>query len=247
MWTLAERTLRARYKAAVLGLGWALLTPVALMLVFTLFFNRIAEVETRGVPYPLFAYMGLVPWTFFSAAVSQGAQSMVVNGALLSRIRCPREVFPVSAVVVAACDAAVSVPVLLVLFAVLDFAPAVTSAWVPVLLVMQIATTFGVVFAVSAVLVYFRDLQQAIPLVLQMAIFATPVAYGLDSVPRRLQQLYALVNPLAPVIHSYRRTVLYGAPPDWDLLALGGVTTVVILVGGYALFKRLEMGMADLV
>lgn len=242
---LAERDLRVRYKQAVLGFAWAVVTPLALMVAFTLFFNRVARVDTGGVPYPLFSYLGLIPWMFFSTSVSTGGLSLVTNMALLNKVYCPREVFPAASVLVAGFDSAVTVGVLGILFAVTGYAPRLTSFWVPLLLVVQVAFTVGVTLVVSAVVVYLRDLRHALPIVLQLGLFATPVAYGMEVVPPSLRAVYAAVNPLAPVIDGYRRTVLLGLAPDWDLLWPGALSAAVVLVAGYVLLKRLEVGFAD--
>jgi len=245
--TLAERDFRIRYKQAVLGFAWALLTPLALMVVFTVFFQRVAKVDTNGIPYPLFAYLGLLPWTFFSGSVMQGGQSLVTNSQLVNKLYCPREVFPIASVMTAAIDTSIAVIPLGVLFVIAGFVPKVTTVWVPVLLVVQVAFTFGVTLFISAVLVFFRDLRHALPIILQLGLFATPVAYSLDVVPASLRVAYSALNPLAPVIDGYRRAVLLGLPPNWQLLVPGAVTAVAALLLGYVVFKRLEPGYADYV
>ena len=151
--TLAERDLRVRYKQAVLGFAWTLLTPFALMVVFTIFFQRVANVDTGGVPYPLFAYLGLLPWTFFSTSVSNGGQSLIVNSQLINKVYCPREVFPLASSVVAAVDTCISVLMLCLLFVVTGFMPKATSVWLPAMLVVQVAFTFGLTRLTSAVVV----------------------------------------------------------------------------------------------
>ena len=243
--TLAERELRARYKQALLGLAWALITPLALMVVFSLFFNRVARVDTGGVPYPLFSYLGLLPWTFFSTSVSQGGQSLIQNIPLLNKVSFPREVFPMASVTVAGLDSAVALVALGGLFAVYTFVPKATAVWVPVLLVVQVAFTLGVSLVVSAVVVYLRDLRHALPVLLQIGLFATPVAYGIDFIPGSMRILYVTLNPLAAVIDGYRRTVLLGTGPDWALLAPAMISSFAILVLGYLVFKRMEAGFAD--
>jgi ABC-type polysaccharide/polyol phosphate export permease len=243
--TLAERDFRVRYKQAVLGVAWAVLTPLALMVVFTVFFQRVARVDTGGAPYALFAYLGLLPWTFFSTSVSQGGQTLVLNNQLVGKVYCPREVFPLASVAVAGLDSAIAVLVLGVLFVVTGFGPAATAVWVPVLLVVQVAFTFGVTLVTSAVLVFFRDLRHALPVILQLGLFATPVAYGMDVVPASLQVVYSALNPLAPVIDGYRRTILLGQAPNWELLVPGAVVSAAVLALGYVVFKRLEPGFAD--
>ncbi|HXF72516.1 MAG TPA: ABC transporter permease [Actinomycetota bacterium] len=242
---LAERELRARYKQAVLGAAWALLTPLALMVVFTLFVARLARVDTGGTSYPLFAYLGLLPWTFFSTSVSVGGQSLIVNANLLNKVYCPREVFPLSSVAVAATDVAVASTVLAVLFAVEGVVPAAASLWVPLLAAIQLAFTVGAVLLVSAVLVYLRDLRHALPILLQLGLLATPVAYGIEVVPARFRLAYAVLNPLGPLIDGYRRTVLLGLPPRWGLVAAAAASAGLTLVVGFLVFKRLETGFAD--
>ena len=163
--TLAERQLRARYKQAFLGFGWAILTPLVLMLVFTVFFQPVANVDTGGTPYPLFAYLGILPWTFFSSSVSDGGQSLVQNMPILNKVYCPREVFPMSSIAVAGVDSSIALLVLLGLFIVESFAPSPTSVWVPVIGLVQLTFTLGMTLIVSALLVYLRDLRHMLPIV----------------------------------------------------------------------------------
>jgi ABC-2 type transport system permease protein/lipopolysaccharide transport system permease protein len=243
--SLAERDIRARYKQAVLGLGWALLTPLALMLVFTLVVQRVGHVDTGGVPYPLFAYVGLLPWTFFSGSLTIGGVSLHTDYVLINKVYCPREVFPIAGIMVAAVDGLVALGVLGVLFVATGFVPKGTVVWVPVLFAVQLAFTVGITVVTSIIVVYFRDLRHLIPILLQIGLFATPVAYGIQAIPVSVRRLYCAINPLAPVIDGYRRTVLQGLPPDWYLLAPAAVTSLVLLLGGYLLFKRLEPGIAD--
>jgi ABC-type polysaccharide/polyol phosphate export permease len=243
--TLAEREMRARYKQAMLGLAWAILTPIALMLVFTLFFERVAKVNTGGSPYPVFAYLGLLPWTFFSTSVSQGGLSLVQNLSLLNRVYFPREVFPIAGMLVAGFATTVSSMVLVLLFLIYGISPKVTFAWVPVLLFIQTAFTLGVTLAVSAAVVYLRDIRHVLPLALQVGLFATPVAFGITAVPRAWTHAYVAVNPLAGVIDGYRTTLLMGEAPKLDLIAIAAIVSIAVLLGGYAFFKRLEGGFAD--
>ncbi len=243
--TLAERELRVRYKQAVLGFAWSIVTPVMLMIVLTVFFQRVARVDTGGVPYPLFTYLGLLPWAFFSTSVSQGGQTLLQNVALLNKVYCPREVFPMASVIVAGIDSVISSLVMGALFLIHWYAPKPTAIWVPVLLGVQVAFTLGLTFIISAIMIYLRDLRHALPIALQLGLFATPVAFGIEVVPRSFQPLYVALNPLAAVIDGYRRTVLLGQPPAFDLLGIAAIAALVVLVGGYALFKRLEVGFAD--
>ena len=243
--TLSERELRVRYKQAALGLAWAVITPVILMVVFTVFFRRVADIDTGGAPYALFSYLGVLPWTFFTSSFTTGGQSLVSNNALLNKVYCPREVFPLSGVAVAAFDLLVSTTVLGLLFVIYGYGPRATSAWVPVLLVVQMAFTVGVTLVTSGLLVYVRDLRQLMPMIVQLGLFATPVAYGLEEIPERYHLIYSILNPLVPVIDGYRRSVLFGQPPRWELLGPGAVTAALVLILGYLALKHLETRFAD--
>jgi ABC-type polysaccharide/polyol phosphate export permease len=244
--SLAERDLRARYKQAVLGFSWAVVTPLLLMVAFSLVFPRVANVSTGDIPYPLFSYMGLVPWAFFSTSVSQGGQSIINNASLQNKVYCPREVFPIASVAVASVDGLISGLVLCLLFPIFGVAPAAQSYWFPVLLAIQVAFTLGITLIISAVMVYLRDIRHVLPIILQLGLFATPVAFSLDQlVPAALQPLYVALNPLGAVIDGYRDTILYGQQPDLQLLTIAAISAVVYLLVGYGAFKRLETGFAD--
>jgi ABC-type polysaccharide/polyol phosphate export permease len=243
--TLTEREIRARYKDAYLGFLWAAINPLLLMFVFTVFVERVADIDTGGVPYPLFAYVALVPWTFFSQSVAFGGPLLIVERDLIGKVAFPREILSLSAVGVAGVHAAMSLPALGILFLVEGTAPKATSVWVPLLLVIQVGWTVGVVLGLSSTLVYWRDLRQTLPALLQLGLFATPVAYGIEAVPPDFLNVYTVINPLVGLIDGYRRTILYGEAPQADLLALSALGAVIALVGGYLLFKRLEGGFAD--
>ena len=243
--SLAERDLRARYKQALLGFGWAVVPPLATVLVFTVLFDRVANIDTQGTPYVLFSYLGLLPWTFFSSSVAAAAASLVGNVSLLNKVNCPREIFPVTAIVVSAVDAALSGVVLVALFAVTGRAPRVTALWAPLYLVVSVAFTVAVSLLMSIIVVYLRDLRHALPLILQLGLFATPVVYGLNVISPSWVEVYVVANPMAAVIDGYRRTILLGLAPDWEFLGLAAASSALLLVGSYALFRRLETGIAD--
>lgn len=244
--TLFERDLRVRYKQTVLGFGWSVIGPVTFMIVFSVFFQRAGHFNTAGAPYPLFSYIALVPWTFFSAALTLGSVSLISNVSLMNKIYCPREVFPLANIAASGFDALVSTTVLLLLFAIYRYPPALTSLWVPLLIVVLVAFTLGVTLFSAAVLIYLRDVRYVVPLGVQLGLFVTPVAYSLTVIPVKLQPLYALLNPVGPIIQDFRRTVLYGLSPEWSLFGLAAAASLAWLLGGYAVFKRLETGFADI-
>jgi ABC-type polysaccharide/polyol phosphate export permease len=244
-WTLAERDIRARYKQAFLGVSWAVVTPLIMMVAFNIFFKRVAKIDTHGAPYPIFSYLGLLPWQFFSGSIGSGGYAFITDSQLLNKIYCPREVFPLADIMGAAVDMAISTAVLGVLFVLFGFLPHGAATWVPVLLLIQIAFTVGVTLGICGLFVYVRDLKQVVPIILQLGLFATPVAWGLESIPSAWRGLYCAVNPLGVVIDGYRQTILYGNPPQWDLVVFAAISSTIYLVAGYSLLKRLEVGFAD--
>ena len=241
---LGKRELRVRYSQAVLGFAWALLTPLVLMVVFSLFIQKVAKIDTHGIAYPIFSYTGLLAWTFFSGAVAS-AGSILVGNPLLNKIYAPREVFALATIGTSAVDALAASIALVVLFVIYGEYPQLTAVWVPVLLAVLVAFTVGIGLIVSAATVYVRDLRHALPLLLQVGLFATPVVYGLDAIPKEYRAAYVFLNPVAMVIDGLRRTVLYGHPPNFTYLGLSSISALATLFFGYALFKRLETGFAD--
>jgi ABC-2 type transport system permease protein/lipopolysaccharide transport system permease protein len=244
--TLTERNLRSRYKQTFLGFAWALITPVTLMIVFTVFLRRVARIDTGSTPYPIFSYVGLLPWSFFSNAVSASSLVILSNNSLLNKVYCPREVFPISTITSSAADTACAMVALFMLFIGYRQGPMAASVWVPLLTLVLLVFTLGVCLLLSALTVYLRDLRHGIGIIVQLGLFATPVAYSMANiVPARFQTYYAALNPLGPVIDGYRRTVLFGKSPDLYLLAVAGAAATVWLVVGYVVFKRLETGFSD--
>jgi ABC-2 type transport system permease protein/lipopolysaccharide transport system permease protein len=177
--------------------------------------------------------------------VSSGAGSLVFNSTILNKVYCPREVFPVATIVVQFVDAVVASVVLGILFVYYGTAPDLTSLWVPLIFAAQLAFTLGLTLAFATAIVYVRDLRQILGGVLQMGLFLTPVAWGIRSVPEKWRALYCAVNPLAAMIDGYRRVVLLGKAPAWDLFLPAAATSVVVLTIGYVIFRRLEGGIAD--
>jgi len=246
--TLVERDLRVRYKQATLGLAWAVINPVVQMIAFTVLFTKVTHIVTGShAPYPLWSYLGLIPWTFFASAVTGGSASLTANVPLLNKLYCPREVFPLSQMGDATFDALIASTILLILFPIYGFAPKIESLWVPIIILPLIMAAIGVGLVTSVVTVYVRDFAQIVPMAIQIGLFATPVAYPLDNLIHNhtAQLVYSAINPLAPVLDSLRLTVLEGHSPDWLALGLGGASAFLMMTVGYVIFKRLETGIAD--
>lgn len=237
--------MRARYKQTFLGAGWALLTPLVLMGAFVLLFRRVTHVDTGPVPYALFALAAVIPWTFFSTAVSSATTSLLANASLLNRVACPREVFPLSSIAVAAVDACISSTLLVLLFAVYHRLPGKTVWLVPLLTVLLVAATVAVALMLAAFVVYARDVRHLVPLMLQFGLFITPVGYPLSRIPGEWRWAYSAVYPLGTVIDGFRQALLGSGDIRVGLLLTATASTAVMLGVAYVVFKRLEPGFAD--
>lgn len=245
--TLVTRDFIARYKQTFLGVGWSVIQPLAIVLALTLFLRRVSDADTHGSPYILWSFVGLLPWSLFSAAVAAGTGSLLSNQPLLNKVKCPREAFPVAAVGLAAIDTAISVVTLGVVFAVTHTLPAATVYWLPVVVAVQVPACLGAALLGSIVVVYLRDLRNIVPLALQLGLFVSPIAFGLEEIPSRFRLLYCFVNPVAPVIDTYRRVILYGAAPQAAPLLVGAASGLLLFVVAVRTFRRLEVGIADLI
>ncbi len=242
---LAEREIRAQYKQAGLGIAWAIVNPVILMLVFTLLIRKAADIETHGVPPAIFSYVALVPWHFFSTGVTSGGLSIINQMALVNKIRCAREVFPLAAITTSGVNAIIASTVLLVLFVISWYPPKITSFWALLALPVQLAFTIAVALAASAITVYLRDVRHALPIIMQIGLLATPIFYDINTIDESWQIPYVIINPMAAVITTYRDCILFGNAPPWRLLIPAAISSVVMLYGAIRLFRRLELGFAD--
>ncbi len=243
---LAWRDVKVRYKQTVLGILWALLQPVAAMAIFTVFLGQLAKVPSDGVPYALFAYVGLLPWTYFANAATGAAGSLVANTNLVSKVYFPRLVIPISGVVAGLVDLAIGGALLLVLLVAFGVAPSPRLLLVPAFVALAFVTALGVGVWLSALDVQYRDVRYAIPLFVQLWLFATPVVYPASLVPAQYRALYGL-NPLAGVIEGFRWSLLGTGDPPGALLLVSVIVVAAILATGLLYFRRMERGFADVI
>lgn len=243
---LVVRQVRSQYSQQVLGLAWAVLTPLAQMLVFTFLLNRVGSnsFSTGGVSRPLFLYVGLTAWSFFSSSVSSAGSSLVGNP-LLNKVYAPREVFPLSQVCASGVDAVASAALLPLLFLAAGRWPSSTFYWFPLLMLILITASVGFALAVSAVTVYVRDLRSGLPLMLQLGLFLSPILYPISQIPDHFRTLTLVINPIAGVIDGLRACLFYNQAPNPTYTLLAAGSSLIYLVGGFLLFKRLETGFAD--
>ncbi len=257
IYTLAERDFRAQYKQAALGALWALLTPVATLVIFVVVFSKaVAKYPTQGIPYPLYVYVGILCWGYFSSSVGTGGNALLSNKALLAKTQFPRECFPLETMLVNALNSLISWIPLVLLFVFYQRVPHWQSVWIPYLMVVEIAFTAGLTLAVSSIIIQMRDLQQVLPIIISLGIFLTPVIWPFSQIPAHyhlangisinLQAVYGFFNPLGPVINTARQTMLLGHQPSWWPLITASIGAVCYLVFGFRIFKKLEVSFADI-
>ncbi|MBI3637925.1 MAG: ABC transporter permease [Candidatus Rokubacteria bacterium] len=246
LYFLAWRDVKVRYKQTALGVAWAVLQPVLTMVVFSVFLGRLAGVPSDGLPYPLFAYVALVPWQLFAHALTDSGNSVVANQTLITKVYFPRLVIPVATVLAGLVDFGVALAVLVALMVVYGTGLSVAVLALPLFILLALATALGAGLWLSALNVQYRDVRYALPFIAQLWLFASPVAYPSSLVPERWRLLYGL-NPVAGVVEGFRWALVGGSlPPGWLTLA-SGVAAVALLVSGLAYFRRMEDGFADTV
>jgi lipopolysaccharide transport system permease protein len=244
--SFALRDIKARYKQTALGVAWSLLQPLSMMVVFTLVFSLFAKVPSDGIPYPVFAYSALIFWTFFSGAISSGTGAMVSNATLIRKIYFPRATLLIAVLLAGLLDLGVASLLFVGMLFYYKVSLSLTALWVLPLLLLQITLTFGVISLTSAAHVNFRDIGHALPLIVQLWMFATPVAYPISVIPGWLHPFYML-NPMAAIIDGYRRALILGVAPDLPALGVSTAVTIVVTSVALSVFTRAERTFADVI
>ncbi len=247
LYFLIWRDVKVRYKQTLLGAAWAVLQPAMMMVVFTIFFARIARVPAGDLPYPLFAYAGLLPWTFFSTAISQSAQSVIGSERLITKVYFPRLAIPFASIGAAAVDLAIAFGLLLVMMAWYGITPGPSMALVPLILVCVLLAAAGVGTLLAALNVAYRDFRYVVPFLVQVWMFATPTIYMDPSANGRGTFDYLLAaNPLSPLVASFRAAAL-GGEIEYGPLAIAAVTSLVMFAVGCFYFRTVEDGFSDII
>ena len=243
-WT--GRNIRARYQQSTLGWLWAVLQPAAQVLIISLIFTFFVPIDTGEIPYPVFSYVAVVPWTLLAASLPDMTDSLVANMGLVTKIYFPREVLPIAAMLARLMDFGIAAG-LLILLIIIFRVPIYVGGWLylPVILVIQLMLITGLGLACAALNVFYRDVRSFLVLGLQLWFYASPIIYPVTMVPEQLRALYFL-NPMAGVIEGYRAVILYSKLPG-NYLLLSAVVSFVIFIVGYWLFKRVEFQFADIV
>jgi lipopolysaccharide transport system permease protein len=246
LYFLAWRDIKIRYKQTVLGAAWAIIQPFFTMVVFSLFFGRLAKVPSDGIPYPIFAYAALVPWTFFANGLSQSSHSLVGSANLIKKVYFPRLVVPISSVISGVFDFILAFLVLLGLMLYYGIFPTLNIVWLPFLLLLTITTSLGVGLWLSALNVQFRDVRYTVPFLTQFWLFATPIAYPSSLLSEPWRTLYG-INPMVGVVEGFRWALLGTDTAPGPIIIVSSVVAIALLIAGAFYFRRLERSFADVV
>lgn len=240
---LIWRDIQIRYKQTLLGGLWAVFQPIMAMLIFTIFFNRLAGIRPEGPPYPLFAFSGLVLWTFFANAVSMSSNSLVGNQVLVSKIYFPRIFIPLASIGALLLDLIIGVVLLFAMMIYFRWPIALSCLLVPLFILGTLLTASGLGLILSALNVHFRDVKYAVPFFIQMGLFVSPVIYPLEYVPARYRFLLGF-NPMSGMIVGFRHAIL-GGRTDWALVVGSLGTSIILFLAGLFIFRRMERRFAD--
>jgi len=246
LYFLIWRDVKVRYKQTALGAAWAVIQPFFMMLVFSLFFGRLAKVPSDGTPYPVFTFCALVPWQLFANALTESSNSLVGNQNLITKVYFPRLVVPISAVLSGVMDFAIAFVLLVGMMFYYGIVPTWAIVTLPAFILLEILTALGVGLWLSALNVQFRDVRYTINFLVQFWLLATPVAYPSSLIPEKWRVLYGL-NPMAGVVEGFRWALLGKAAPSGPMLLVSIVVVLLVLFGGVHYFRRMEQQFADVV
>lgn len=245
---LVDRDIKVLYKQTVLGFGWAILRPLLSMVIFTVIFGNLARVDSDGVPYAIFSYVALVPWLYFSTALTASALSLVSNTDMLTKIYFPRLVFPMTPVVSKLVDFVISFAIVFLLMAFFRIAPTARIVYVPLLVALMMLTAAGMGLWLAAMSVQYRDVKHAMPFLTQLLMYAAPVVWSAALIEERFgptgRLLFGLY-PMVGVIEGFRSALLNTGPMPWDMITVGTASALIIFISGLFYFRRMEAFFAD--
>ena len=246
LYFMAWRDIKVRYKQTVLGAAWAIIQPFFTMVIFSIFFGRLAKVPSDGLPYPIFAYAALVPWTFFANGLNQASNSLVGSANLIKKVYFPRLVVPISSVISGVVDFVLAFAVLLGMMLFYGILPTVNILWLPLFVLLIFVTALGVGFWLSALNVQFRDVRYTVPFLTQFWLFATPIAYPSSLLSEPWRTIYG-INPMVGVVEGFRWALLGTDTAPGAIILVSSLMALSLLVGGAFYFRRLEKSFADVV
>lgn len=245
LYFFAWRDIKVRYRQTVMGALWAIIQPVITMVIFSLVFGRLANIPSDGVPYPVFSYAALVPWTFFVNAITQASNSLVVSANMIKKIYFPRLSLPIATVLAGMVDFVLAFIVLLVIMLYYGLVPTINVVWLPLFMLLALVTSLGVSLWLSAMNVQFRDVRYTVPVITQAWLFVTPIAYPSSLLAEPWRTLYGL-NPMAGVVEGFRWALLGTNTPPGPMTMVSTLVALLLFVSGAFYFRRMEQGFADL-
>lgn len=246
LYFLTWRDIKVRYKQTLLGSTWAIIQPFFTMVVFSIFFGKLAKVPSDGIPYPIFSYTGLVPWTFFAYGLTQASNSLVGSGNLIKKVYFPRLVVPISSVLSGAVDFLLAFAVLLGMIFFYGITPTSNIVWLPALFLLAGTAALGTGLWLSAMNVQFRDVRYAVPFLTQFWLFATPIAYPSSLLVEPWRTVYGL-NPMVGVVEGFRWALLGTDTAPGPIIVASTLATITLLISGAYYFRRMEKSFADVV
>jgi len=246
LYFLTWRDIKVRYKQTVLGAAWAIIQPFFTMVVFSLFFGKLAKVPSDGIPYPIFAYAALVPWTFFASGLNQSANSLVGDANLIKKVYFPRLAIPISIVIAGVVDFVLAFVVLLGMMVFYGIFPTLNIIWLPFLLLLTFVTSLGTGLWLAALNVQFRDVRYTVPFLTQFWLFASPIAYPSSLLSEPWRTLYG-INPMVGVVEGFRWALLGTDAAPGPIMIVSSLVALALLIGGAYYFRRLEKSFADVV
>lgn len=247
LYFLAWRDIKVHYKQTVLGAAWAILQPLCTMVIFSLFFGKLAKIPSDGIPYPIFSYAALVPWTFFSTRLSQATNSLVGNANLIKKVYFPRLTMPIAAVLGGVVDFALAFIVLIGMMLFYGMIPTLNSIWLPFFFLLTFVTALGVSLWLSAMNVQFRDVRYTVPFITQFWMFATPIAYPSSLIESPFWKAVYALNPMVGVVEGFRWSLLGTQTAPGAMIVVSSLVALILLVGGAFYFRRMEKTFADVV
>jgi lipopolysaccharide transport system permease protein len=243
--TFTMRDIKIRYKQTGLGFAWAIIQPLFMMVIFTIIFGGFAQIPSEGIPYPLFSFAALLPWMLFSEGLTRSTMSMVANANIMTKVYFPRLIMPISGILSPLVDFIVSISILIVMMAYYGFVPTTNVVFLPLFILLALATSLGVGLWLSALNVKYRDFQYTVPFIIQIWMYASPVVYPATMLPKAIQPLYGL-NPMAGVIEGFRWSLLGTEMPS-AIIYVSVFVVVVLLISGMFYFRKMEQYYADIV
>jgi lipopolysaccharide transport system permease protein len=243
---LVWRDIKVRYAQSILGIGWAIIQPVFSMIVFTIVFGKLAKISSDGVPYAIFSFAALVPWTYFSNSLTDTTGSLIASPDLLTKVYFPRLIIPTTPVLSKLVDFGISLLLLFVLMIWFNTSPTIWASTLPLLIILMMLTAAGLGMWLTALAIQYRDIKYGMSFGVRLLMYAAPVVYPASLIPQKYRLLYSL-NPMAGVIEGFRAALLGTRPMPWDMIVTGSIAALVIAISGALYFRRMQHIFADVV